>query len=312
VTAGTATYTYNGLGQRVKKDNGTVTLFAYDEAGNLIGEYDSLGNPIREHVWFDGAPVAVNVGSNVHYVHTDHLGTPRAITDSGTVIWRWESDPFGSTAAQEDPDGDLVDFTYNLRFPGHYYDSESGLHYNYFRTYDPTTGRYVESDPIGLIGGPNTYAYVENTPLTLVDPLGLNPWEEDWMLEQRFERDINTSFLGELLAEEFTPYGTAKDAADLCEDPSVLNAAGFIPFAGGLLKRLPHLQRGAIGDLRKKPGSQGTFKGTDALRRENKMARDAGLTREQQRLLHDEISGQGIDNYEELLEIANDIKAGKL
>jgi len=175
VTAGTATYTYNGLGQRVKKDNGTVTLFAYDEAGNLIGEYDSLGNPIHEHVWFDGAPVAVIVGSDVHYVHTDHLGTPRAITDSGTVVWRWESDPFGSTAAQEDPDGDLTSFTYNLRFPGQYYDSESGLHYNYFRTYDPSTGRYLESDPIGLEGGLNTYVYVSSNPLLSIDPLGLEP-----------------------------------------------------------------------------------------------------------------------------------------
>jgi len=173
VTAGTATYTFNGLGQRVKKDNGTVTLFAYDEAGNLIGEYDSLGNPIREHVWFDGAPVAVIVGSDVHYVHTDHLGTPRAITDSGTVIWRWESDPFGSTLAQEDPDGDLTLFTYNLRFPGQYYDSESGLHYNYFRTYDPSTGRYLESDPIGLEGGLNSYGYVDGNPLALTDPYGL-------------------------------------------------------------------------------------------------------------------------------------------
>ena len=173
VTAGTASYTYNGLGQRVKKDNGTVTLFVYDEAGNLIGEYDAAGHPIREHVWFAGAPVAVIVGSDVHYVHTDHLGTPRAITDAGTVIWRWESDPFGSTAAQEDPDGDLTVFTYNLRFPGQYYDSESGLHYNYFRTYDPSTGRYLESDPIGLTGGLNTYGYVSGNPLSYVDPYGL-------------------------------------------------------------------------------------------------------------------------------------------
>ena len=173
VDAGAATYQYNALGQRVSKTvGGVTTLFAYDESGNLIGEYDAAGNAIREHVWFNGAPVAVITGSTIHYVHTDHLGTPRAVTHGGTAVWRWESDPFGSTAAQEDPDGDLTTFTYNLRFPGQYYDDETGLHYNYFRTYDPSTGRYLESDPIGLDGGLNTYGYVTQNPLRYTDPTG--------------------------------------------------------------------------------------------------------------------------------------------
>ncbi|WP_425502906.1 RHS repeat-associated core domain-containing protein [Pseudomarimonas arenosa] len=62
-----------------------------------------------------------------------------------------------------------------LRFPGQYYDQESGLHYNYFRDYDPSTGRYIESDPIGLNGGVSLYAYVSGSPLGLIDRLGL--WE---------------------------------------------------------------------------------------------------------------------------------------
>ena len=173
VDSGTVTYAHNGQGQRVKKDDGTVTLFAYDEAGQLLGEYDSLGNAIQEHVWFDGAPVAVLTGTDEYYVHTDHLGTPRIVTDGNTAIWRWESNPFGENAAQEDPDGDLTTFTYNLRFPGQYYDDETGLHYNYFRTYDPETGRYLESDPIGLGGGLNTYGYVNANPNSFVDPYGL-------------------------------------------------------------------------------------------------------------------------------------------
>ena len=91
------------------------------------------------------------------------------------IVWRWDSDPFGTTAANEDPDGDSQAFVYNLRFPGQYADSESGLIYNYYRTYDPTTGRYSESEPIGLGGGLNTYGYAYQNPLRHTDPSGLNP-----------------------------------------------------------------------------------------------------------------------------------------
>jgi RHS repeat-associated protein len=63
-------------------------------------------------------------------------------------------------------------FVYNLRLPGQYYDQKTGLNYNYFRDFDPSTGRYVESDPIGLATGVNTYAYVEDNPISGFDPLG--------------------------------------------------------------------------------------------------------------------------------------------
>jgi len=91
---------------------------------------------------------------NIYYIQTDHLNTPRWITDdAGVRIWSWESDAFGTTAPDEDVDGDGTNLTFNLRFPGQYFDKESGMHYNYFRDYELGTGRYLESDPIGLYGG---------------------------------------------------------------------------------------------------------------------------------------------------------------
>ena len=103
----------------------------------------------------------------LYYAHTDHLGAiGRLSDDSGALVWDAERLPFGElnvlTASVEIP----------LRFPGQYYDEESGLHYNYFRDYDPSTGRYIQSDPIGLEGGLNTYAYVGGNPLTRIDPTG--------------------------------------------------------------------------------------------------------------------------------------------
>jgi len=176
ITATDSTFfTYNGLGQRVKKVKYPNTvLFVYDEAGQLLGEYDANGAALQETVYLGSQPVAVLKQNSVYYLHTDHLNTPRAISDgNNTVVWRWDSDAFGTTAADEDPDMNGVTFTYNLRFPGQYFDQETGLHYNYYRDYNPSIGRYVESDPAGLDGGINTYAYTGSSPLMLVDPQGL-------------------------------------------------------------------------------------------------------------------------------------------
>ncbi|MEK7811357.1 MAG: RHS repeat-associated core domain-containing protein, partial [Pseudomonadota bacterium] len=119
--------------------------------------------------------VTVNPGEpQVYYIYTDHLDTPREITDTnGNVVWQWDNtDPFGDNPPNENPSR-LGQFEFNLRFPGQSYDKETGLHYNYFRDYDPATGRYVQSDPIGLDGGINTYTYVGGNPLSYTDPLGL-------------------------------------------------------------------------------------------------------------------------------------------
>jgi len=150
------------------------TYFAYDLQGQLIGEYDTNGNPIQETVYFGNMSVVTVKNGTVYYIHTDQLNTPRAISDANnTTLWQWQSTPFGETAANEDVDNDGQGFVYHLRFPGQYFDEETGLHYNYFRDYDPSTGRYSQSDPIGLAAGLNTYGYVSGGPLGLVDPLGL-------------------------------------------------------------------------------------------------------------------------------------------
>jgi RHS repeat-associated protein len=88
------------------------------------------------------------------------------------VVWKNDNtEPFGNSQPNESPSG-LGAFTYNLRFPGQYYDQETGAHYNGFRDYDPGTGRYVASDPIGLLVGINTYAYVGGNPVSYIDPMG--------------------------------------------------------------------------------------------------------------------------------------------
>jgi RHS repeat-associated protein len=200
--AGTTTFLINALGQRVKKTAGATTRhFVYDELGRLWGEYDSTGALVTETYWMDDLPVGT-FGTALSYVHPDHLGSPRMVTRSSdnAIVWRWDNtEPFGNNAPNENPSG-VGAFAYNLRFPGQYFDSGTGTHYNYFRDYDPTIGSYIQSDPIGVIvryaiessslaadvtpfGRPfhvdswiqpnHLFAYVASNPLGLVDPRGL-------------------------------------------------------------------------------------------------------------------------------------------
>ena len=181
----TTTYSYNAQGQRVSKFAGTgpssTIVFVYDQQGQLLGEYDQAGNAIREYVWLGSTPIAIFTpdpanATNpplVYFIHADHIDTPRVVVDrANNLRWRWMAEPFGTTAPETNPSG-LGAFTQNLRFPGQYADAESGLNYNYFRDYDSSIGRYVQSDPIGLQGGINTYAYVGGNPGSYVDPQGL-------------------------------------------------------------------------------------------------------------------------------------------
>jgi len=176
--------------------------YAYDEGGHLIGEYDGQGALIQETLWLDDAPVVVlkpaSAGASPwgglliaasteggaqapalegYFVEVDQLDTPRAIVNGqGTTVWRWEADPFGDTVAVETPSanaGITTPFGYSLRFPGQVFDGESGVNYNYFRDYEAATGRYTQSDPLGLLGGLGTFGYAKNSPGLFIDRLGL-------------------------------------------------------------------------------------------------------------------------------------------
>ncbi|MES9994418.1 MAG: RHS repeat-associated core domain-containing protein [Candidatus Thiodiazotropha sp.] len=123
-------------------------------------------------------PGALNAPDDPHlaYIHFEHRGAPVAVSDqSGEVIWQVYYQPFGEVEELNNPDGDGEAYALDLRYPGQYHDRESGYYYNYFRDYDPATGRYLQSDPIGLNGGLNTYAYVGGNPTRYSDPQGLCP-----------------------------------------------------------------------------------------------------------------------------------------
>ncbi|NYZ66288.1 RHS repeat protein [Endozoicomonas sp. SM1973] len=185
-----AKYRYNAIGERlVKALNSQTVIYSYNQNGQLLEEaYYNASNKLfytRNYAWLGTQPIAMleqwlndkgqSTKQQVAYIHSDHLNTPRVATNAvGQAIWQWQSDAFGVGLANEDVDGDGQKTVVALRFPGQVFDPESGLHYNYFRDYDPNLGRYVQSDPIGLEGGLNTYAYVEGNPLVYFDDKGLN------------------------------------------------------------------------------------------------------------------------------------------
>lgn len=167
-----AAYSYDALGQRLTKSVPTMpdTLFQYDQDGRLLEEIEPVGKQRTDHVYLNGAPIAqiLPEAGQVYFIHDDRLGTPQLATDTlQRVAWKALSQPFGSASLT------VATVPQNLRLPGQYFDAETGLHQNGFRDYDPTLGRYIESDPVGLGGGLNTYQYARLNPFTNIDPSGL-------------------------------------------------------------------------------------------------------------------------------------------
>jgi RHS repeat-associated protein len=203
---------------RAKK---TGIHYVYDEGRNLVGEYGDGGASSaasKEYIWLPTASGPLLVGmlskGKLYAIHTDHLGSPRLVTDSANKpVWQWAYSALGDNAPQVlvhggaggssgsgsgggnsgtggsntghsaqashehdahcEHEGHDEHVVLNLRFPGQYFDKESTLHYNGYRYYQPTTGRYVQADPIGLGGGENRFAYVNDNAINGSDPRGL-------------------------------------------------------------------------------------------------------------------------------------------
>ena len=193
-----ASYYYDPFGRRLWKDvSGTRTCFHYSDEG-LVGEYDVSGNEIKTYGWKPGStwstdPLFMKIGSEYYYYHNDHLGTPQKMTSvSGAVVWSAKYSSFGEASI------DVESVTNNLRFPGQYWDGETGLHYNYHRYYDSATNRYTSFDPLSISKiqllkqryntskdlyelyqfiknnpqAQNQYSYVINNPNIYIDPNG--------------------------------------------------------------------------------------------------------------------------------------------
>ena len=144
----------------------------YDDSGQLLAEHDgATGAMLREYVWLESSLLAIvegPVSAPVYsYVHTGHLDEPVMVTDaSGQVTSSITRDPWGNAILL------AGSAELSLGYPGQWHDQEAGLYQNWHRDYDPTLGRYIQTDPIGLAGGTNLYAYVDGNPVNAVDPTG--------------------------------------------------------------------------------------------------------------------------------------------
>ncbi len=135
----------------------------------MYAETDGAGTVLREYITLGGATIAIIDAGGMSFVHNDHLATPQVMTDgAAAVVWDASYRPFGEATIA----GAAAN---HQRFPGQTADAETGYHDNWYRTYDPSLGRYLQSDPIGIMAGFNTYAYANGNPVMYADPTGQNP-----------------------------------------------------------------------------------------------------------------------------------------
>ncbi|MDB5968998.1 MAG: hypothetical protein JWQ90_1448 [Hydrocarboniphaga sp.] len=226
VASNTVTYAYNGLGMRVMKSGGGGGTFRYSYSpdGALLAETNKNGlSMVRNYVWANGQIVAFIDSNKLYYVSNDASGRPEVVTDDNNgVVWRARNEAYDRTVVSNTI-GDL-----NVGFPGQYYDTESGLWYNWHRYYDSNTGRYVQADPLGLLGGRNVYAYASGNPISRTDASGLKDYTA-CETQQYFGR-VRDDMSGSLLSRAIN--GVANHAIPGNLDFKVLQA-GDTFVAGG-------------------------------------------------------------------------------
>ncbi len=166
-----ASYKYDAMGRqaiRTLTSPTPVTIHSvFDSDGRRIAEYnETSGALIREYVWNGWEPIAVIEGGVISFVRADHIGRPVFATNAaGVKVWSATYSPFGGVHTST---GALP----SARFPGQWFQSESGLHLNWMRDYDPTTGRYLQADPLGLVDGASVYGHAAQSPMMNMDPSG--------------------------------------------------------------------------------------------------------------------------------------------
>jgi RHS repeat-associated protein len=191
-------YTYNGLEQlviRAQVSPATTTHFIHDRMGNVIAETAGGGatgttGTTREYIYLYEAEIAPTMDSRTvvdrplavvnavntatpatYWVSVDHLNRPvKMTTATKASVWDAIWQPWGGVHSL------IVTGTavFDARFPGQWFQTETGLHYNWHRSYDPTLGRYTQPDPLGFVDGPSVYGYAKGSPQRWVDRDGQN------------------------------------------------------------------------------------------------------------------------------------------